>query len=258
MKKCTRCNVVFYLNERLRCLYCDTRLITTDTDDPAKLRKNVVQADRLEGEHPFVRWLLKDRGIERHGRMQFMIGSYFRVRTFKFMYNFSRNEMRMNKDFKRILIQPLSIMSFLTIPWVIWNFIDSMAIRFLYNAHCERCNWKYKKYVSGQKHQRDECEYCLEYSALMEDVLNGRIIQTEPRFKRQAYRKVTAGKKSAYRDLFALKSQVDSFLDVTSIWFSLLILLFLGVLLFFPVAIKMIFQMQSQDYLFIMFPNMMM
>ena len=255
MKKCIRCDVVFYLNERARCLYCDTLLVATETDDPAQLRKGFYNEERLEGEHPFVRWLLKDRGMERHGRMQFMIGSYFRVRTLKFMYSFSRNELKVNKDFKRFLVQPLSMMSFLTIPWVIWNVLDSVMIRFFYNTHCDRCNWKFKKYVSGQKHDREECDYNLEYSSLIEDILNGRILQTAPRFKRQAYRKVTSGKRSAYHDLFHSKKKSDELMDVLCIWFSLLLLLIVGVISFFPVAVKGVFHLQSEDYLFIFFPR---
>ena len=38
MKKCTRCKIVFHSDERARCLYCDTTLLTVDRDDTLGFR----------------------------------------------------------------------------------------------------------------------------------------------------------------------------------------------------------------------------
>ena len=38
MKKCNRCKIVFHTDERQRCLYCDSSLLTVGRDDTIGFR----------------------------------------------------------------------------------------------------------------------------------------------------------------------------------------------------------------------------
>lgn len=241
MKKCNRCRVVFHDEERQRCLYCDTSLLTVNRDDTVGFRDAKDFDPNLMGgiaASSTVQELMRDWQINEFLRTQYMIGSYFKVRTFKFLYSFSRNQFRMGKDYKRVLAQPLNITSFLTIPWVIIDVVDSFFIRLSYNAYCHKCGWKFRQVHATQEHDATECEYNQEFSRIVDDIVSGNITKTEGRIKQDAYKKVLAGKRSAYKDLCARRSGTWWFIDVLCVWFSILIVLVIVVATTLPIVLK--------------------
>ena len=237
MKKCLRCKMVFNHEERARCLYCDSILMSVDQDEAQELLQEKTAGGIATSQ------LAKDRDMSRHENMRYLVGSYFRVRTFHFLYCFSRNEFKMGKEYKRFWVQPFDITSILALPWVAVNVVDSLFFRGIHNGYCADCNWKY---LGGHlRHDPVECEYNQEYTSLVKEVFNGHIAQTEDTFQQQALEKIHQGKRSAYFDLCSRKSKYEGVLDVACIWFSCGILVYLLVLILLPLGLKIIYALSS-------------
>ncbi len=240
MKKCTRCKIVFHDDDRARCLYCETPLRTVDVDDSVDLHENKDfdpnLADLgLKREKPVLKEILKDWQLNEYLRVQYMVGTYFKVRTLKFMYSFSRNHFRMGKTYKRILVQPLNLTSFLIIPWAVYDILDTVFIRLTYNAFCLKCGWKFRQIHATQEHDATECEYNQEYSRVVNDIVTGNIAKSEGRIKQEAYTKIQAGKQSAYRDLCLRRRSTGGwFFDVLCVWISVCLIVSLIVVVVFP------------------------
>lgn len=250
MKKCSRCRIVFHDDSRQQCLYCDMTLLTVDQDDSAQLLDekdfdpNLVDGGGIARGIPVLKEILKEWRIGEHLRVQYMVGTYFKTRTFKFLYSFSRNSFKMGKDFSRMLAQPLNMSSLLTIPWVVIDLIDSFIIRLSYNAYCSKCGWKFKQVHATQIHDPQECEYNQEYSRVVNDIVSGQITKTEGKIKQDAYQKFKSGKRSAYKDLCSRRSSVGWFFDILCVWFSILMLLGAGVALSLPYFMQLVQNIQ--------------
>ncbi len=232
MKKCNRCNLIFHVEERIRCLYCDT-LLYEITDEN---RKSWFDQDSSVPSAQLVR----QKGDISYGRLQYIISSYFRVRTLHFMYSFSRNDMRMGKEFKRFFIQPVNVTSFLSIPWLLVNLCDSVFFRMFYNGFDSESGWKYVRLSENQSLTEEERSYCKEYKDVVDDILSGKICQTEGRLKEIAKEKLKVGKRSAYNDLCNNRKYFSGFLDIMTIWFSVCLLLVAMVWAAYPFVLDVV------------------
>ena len=155
MKKCVKCDIIFYLDPRQYCLYCDSLLQNIGREVSASLAAK----------------MSRDKTLDPHQRTQYIVGSYFKVRSLAFIYWFNRSQMRFGKEFERVLVQPLDYTSILKLPWVIVDLIDSLFFPFVYSNYCEKCNWKYfRKSKDGKSHAPDECAYNQEYSTLIDEI----------------------------------------------------------------------------------------
>jgi len=243
MKKCNRCRIVFHDDTRQRCLYCDTNLLTVERDDTIGFQNDKDFDPNLmggaQGSSPVLREIMREWQLGEFLRVQYMIGTYFKTRTFKFLYGFSRSQFRMGKDYKRVLAQPLNITSFLTVPWVVINVIDSFFIRLSYNAYCSKCGWKFRQVHATQEHDPVECEYNQEFSRIVNDIVSGNIAKTEGRIKQDAYKKIQAGKSSAYKDLCSRRTNTGWFMDIFCVWFSIVLLLSVVVTLVMPIFLQL-------------------
>ncbi len=246
MKRCSRCKIVFHLNDRTRCLYCESILLEISGEDLAQMQKTV-NIGGNQPVQPILRHILKNYQSENLAAIQLIMGNYFRARTFHFMYAFCRNEFKMGQAYKRFWIQPLNITSFLMVPWVVFNFFDSIFFRAIYAGFCPKCGWKYKREGYATGHNADQCEYNREYKALMDDIMNGRIAKTEMEFKRVAFKKEKAKQRSCYNELCAPKNPIEGFLDIFCIWFSICVLIVICVALTFPLLIKWAKMLQLGD-----------
>ena len=237
MKRCPRCKIIFHLDDRTHCLYCEAMLHNVSSEEENSLQRSS-SIGGIQSVPPIIQQILKDYKTEYLGQMQMIMGSYFRARTFHFIYNFCRNDLKMGKIYKRFLIQPLGPASFLMIPWVVYDFGDSLLFRVAYNGFCQQCQWKYKKIAA--EHNPKECDYNREYKALMEDIMSGKIAKTEVDFKRLAIKKMKVGQSSAYNDLCAMRNSLEGFLDIFCVWFSICLLIGVTVAITLPTISKLI------------------
>jgi len=274
MQKCMKCDIVFHLKGRTRCLYCDSLLVQVDEDDGQKVdaaaieelfekrvhddrvaSKRISDTDLTEEEKKLktkdliIEQMVRDREHSGLGRMQYVISSYFRSRTLGFVYNFYRREFKLGKKFKRFLIQPLNMASFLMIPWIFINFLDSLLIRVTHNGYCKKCDCKFVKKTKNDVHDFDECEYNKEFSSILVDIFTGKITQVEITIQQNAFKKRIKGKRSAYYDLCSTKGKWSSFLDILSIWISIALLLHIVINIIFPFIMKIGFGMDFKLYL---------
>jgi len=232
-----KCDLVFQLEERTRCLYCNTLLVELDPEEEPsdfEIFEEAMSDEAIQKKKAIITQMINDRRVKGHGRMQYIVGSYFRTRTFQFMYGFSRNEFLMGKGFSRPLVQPLNTSHFFIIPWVGINLLDSVWSRMVYNGYCPTCGWKFHQPMANQKHNLRHCNYCREYSLIIEDILTGRITQTERIFKRKAFESLAAKERSAYHDLCGQNKLSAKIFDVMCIWFSVTLMLSLLVMLVWP------------------------
>lgn len=210
MRLCPRCNVTFSSQQRSYCLYCDSRLL--EVEDQSIFVQKTDAAKR------------KILGLKSQDDMdwrEYVIGNYFRTRSFAFSYAFFRNEFKKGKAFPRFWIQPLDLTFLIKLPWLAINIFDSLFFRILYTGFCPRCGWKYKQFSAQAEHDAAECAYNQEYTAVVEAVLEGKILKNEPEMMAAAAKNVSSGKKSAYRQLCARKTQNSAVIDVLTILLSM-------------------------------------
>ena len=221
-------------------MYCNSLLIALEEEETVE-EFEVFEEDsggKLQKKRKdLLRQIVRDRRIQGHGRMQYIVGSYFRTRTFQFMYGFSRNEFRQGEGFSRLFVQPIQAFHiFFVLPWVFIDLIDSVIFRLIYTKYCPLCGWKYYKTDSRGGHDAKECDYCREYSLIIDDILSGRITQSERIFKKRAMERVAEGSRSPYDDLCCQRKLVFSIMDVICIWFSMTLLLSILVLGLWPIV----------------------
>jgi len=243
MKECPRCKITFYLDDRIRCLYCDTLLKTVQRDRTDLNTKMDTGLNGLTAQ-PIIDQIVREHGVEAYTRHQFIIASYFRTRTFHFMYAFSRNEFKMGQRFERELIQPFRLTSLLVLPWLVVNIFDSFLCRLIYTKYCPKCGWKFFKRERSGEHQHEECEYNREYKQVVDCILRGEIMKEESTFKRLGMMKRNAGRRSAYWDLCQGTDFFSSFLDIATIWFSISVWILLFVSLLFPSIIRGVYMLE--------------
>ena len=159
MRKCERCQLTFYSNRRLYCLYCDSRLVEVYVD-----RETV-----FENLEPTAQKITAAREPMTHQRMEFLVGSYFKSKSFTFSYSFSRNQFKMGEKFPRFLIQPVRFDFLIKIPWLLIDLLDSILFRLVFNGFCPHCRWKHSKSFEAEPHDPRECEYNREYGIVVKD-----------------------------------------------------------------------------------------
>ena len=228
MRKCIRCNIIFYSEERARCLYCDSLLMSAGPEEATIFDDK--SFDVFQGVVDF----LTSAGHGALDRKQYIIGSYFRSQSFYGMHILCRNDLKAGKAYSRVFIRPINLTTVLSLPWLLINIIDTIFFHVWNIGFCEKCQCKYRPQLLIVGHQKDECEYNQEYSSIVHDIMNGRISKTEDQYKQKAKERIAQGKSSAYQDLCAGKSGLLTFFDIVSIWITICLALYGMVSLVFP------------------------
>lgn len=226
MKKCVPCNLVYQYLKRSRCLYCNAVLV--ETQDIKE--KNFGEFQGI----PVITQIVRDRTFVLDVNRQFILGSYLKHRTSRFLYFISRNEYLMGESFRRPFVQPFNVGSFLNIPWVFINVMDTALIRVNYNGYCESCGWKYKKFFKNVPHDARECEYRREYTQVIKDILTCKITITEKDLLDNSLKKLREGKPSAYNDLCFQRTFFPVALDLLSILVSIFFIIYVLVRISLP------------------------
>jgi len=246
MRRCPSCAVTFVEEERTRCLYCDTLLMATEEEDTDLRERHNLEF--FNGAYnPVIQQVVEERGIETHTRLQFIVASYFRTRTFHFMHLFSRKDFLKGKVFRRPFIQPIDWTSLLILPWMIVNIFDTIYCRLSYRKYCPQCGWKFYKFERSrhEDHNHRECAYNKEYQRVIDEILSGNILYSEKEFRRLGKMKKAAGYRSAYWDLCARKEYFSGVLDITCIWFSIGLWTLVIIWLSLPAVVKFVSALQG-------------
>jgi hypothetical protein len=218
-------------------------LLSVNADDTNLAVKMDSGAMDLVGQS-VIQQVVNEHGVEAHTRLQFIISSYFRTRTIHFMYAFSRNNFKMGPAFKRELIQPFHLMSFLMLPWLVLDIFDSFLCRLIYTKYCPKCGWKFYKLTSDGDHDHMECEYNREYKEVINSILDGSIMRKEDEFRRLGMMRRSAGRRSAYWELCHGKQFFSSVFDIICIWFSICLWLILLIAICFPSVIAGVYMLE--------------
>jgi len=241
MKKCPHCKIVFHHPDRTHCLYCDTILAILSEDDPlddtiAFLSKEDDSVVLLSNDIKPLEHAIRDKDTLGQENIRYLIGNYFKSRTFYYFHVLSRNELKMGKEYKRFFIQPFNFVFLMMIPWAVINVIDSLFFHLKYRTYCPICKWKY----AGQsvRHDARECAYNREYTLVINAILTGFIARIEPTFQSQAMAEVKRGQPSAYHDLCVRKNRYEKALDVVCLCFSCGLMLYVLMALLVPLITK--------------------
>ncbi len=247
MRKCPSCGVTFVEEERTRCLYCDTLLMASDDENPDLQEQH--QVDFFNGAYdPVIQQVVGDRQIGIHTRLQFIVASYFRTRTFHFMHLFSRKDFLKGKVFRRPFIQSIGWASLLILPWLFVNIVDTIYCRLSYCKYCPQCGWKFYKFQRPRQdeHNHRECSYNREYQKVIDEILSGDILRHEKELRSLGKMKRSAGYTSAYWDLCAKKEYFSSVLDITCIWFSIGLWILVLIWISLPATVMFVAVIQGQ------------
>jgi len=220
MRKCPRCQIVYASKNRLKCLYCDSALIPAELDE-ILVRKEQSRQRRMDFNRTIV------SGPIGLSQMQYLLGVFFKVRSFAFSYEFCRNQLKIGKEYERYLIEPLGFSSIIKLPWVFVNVVDSFLFHSNYKGYCPRCHCKHKHSIGPGSHPKEECDYNQEYNALLKDIISGDIVKTEEKFTQLASRRVKAGLRSSYHELCTRKRVFEQFLDIIIILLSMSFLIYI-------------------------------
>ncbi len=224
MKKCVRCQIDYEDDSRVRCLYCDSKLMDGRLD---RLFRSATETQVIN------KLIAEDHRIN-HERVEHLIGSYFRSKSFSFLYAFNRQQYKMGKRFKRIFVQPLDFSTIIRLPWFAINLLDSIVLRLFFRTYCPQCDFKCKKFLGQTFHTKEECSYNQEYSRILNEIMTGSIILNESRYKRQMFKKLQAGERSAYFDLCSKKRDFEIFIDMVVILISIALIIYVFIQLIMP------------------------
>ncbi len=224
MKKCAKCQVVYHSENRLYCIYCDSRLVTASVYDG--LRTDFEAAERIPKK-------ARRPDVSSPERLEYLMGSYFKRRSFSFSYGVSRQDFKQGRGYKRWFVQPLNYSAFMKVPWVAVDILDSLLFRVLYTGYCPLCGCKYIP-VAGTGHSRRQCEFNKEYAQIMDNIRSGKIVVNEDQFAQDAETKEGQGLRSAYKMLCSRRSGLRTFMDILSIMISMTLFLYLFTLAVMP------------------------
>jgi hypothetical protein len=172
--------------------------------------------------------------------MSFLVANYCGGIRFRFMYRFNRNELKMGQKFRRFFIQPLQFSSFINLPWLIIDFMDSIWMHILYRGFCPECQWKYNILFGLKGHQITECTYNQEYSRIIKDIISGRIAVNEHLYRKTSEQHTHSFRRSAYLDLCCRDDAYSKILDFGSIFLSACLLIGLVVWAVFPLILQFV------------------
>ena len=241
MKKCPGCKIVFHHPGRERCLYCNTILAVLSDDDPLEDTMAFLSTEDdttilLSNDTGSLGEVIWKKDTLSPEDARYVIGSYFKSRSFYFFYGLSRNELKMEKKYKRFFIHPLNFLFFLMIPWAVINVIDSVFFHLRYRNYCPTCKWKYAG--RSARHDPRECAYNREYTLVINAILTGFIARIEPTFHSQAMAEVKRGQRSAYLELCTHKNKYEKALDILNVCFSCGLILYILWAVFVPLITK--------------------
>ncbi len=224
MKKCVKCQIVYHSENRLYCLYCDSKLVPASVYDGFRTREEVTPAATS----------VHERYLDPL-QLEYLMGCFFHARSFSFGYHIHRQDYRYGRRYKRTFIQPLNFSSFMRLPWIVINLVDTAFFRLFYKGYCPKCDCKYIAFSTKMGHSQEDCEYNREYAAIMENIRTGKIVINESFFQEEANRKKAEGKRSAYYDLCRRKEPVEAFWDIFTILFSMAFYIYLVTWMVMPI-----------------------
>ncbi len=215
MKKCVRCFVTYEDDSRTHCIYCDSGLMYASAVDALFTKEKKIFKAKVQ----------REGGSDSSERVEYLMGSYFRSRSFLFSYLFHRQEYKIGNKFRRFLIEPLRMTSFLKIPWVLVDLVDTLFFRMLYGGYCPVCQCKIRMFLRENLHPKTECDYNKEYTQVIQQIRNGEIAKNEFGFRISGAEKKKKGLKSAYYDLCEKRNPFERITDVLTILFSITIII---------------------------------
>jgi hypothetical protein len=224
MSYCPRCKVSFEENKGRHCFYCSGLLASTHTSFFEKKAK----------EH----LVIKDREKLTHQRKEYLLGAFFRTKTFLSSFAFCVNDMKEGKKRKRFLVQPLNFSYAIKLPWLLVNLVYSVFFHLIHTAYCPTCDMKYVPISGDGKHDTKECEYNQEYRGIVHELFSGKLVVSLRDLEQKAEERVKQGKKSAYFDLLNRNVTKEKTLDVLVIMTSVICYLILLVRMMMPVFAK--------------------
>jgi len=163
---------------------------------------------------------------------QYHIRSFLKNRSCFLDFDIYKNRLKHGRRLKRFFIAPLRISALINIPWFIFNVISSNKFHLEYTEFCPKCECKY---IPGQ-HTKEECDYNVEYFNILNDILNGMIIQRRIIYEEYSRWRVRNRLRSAYRDLFQRRIPWEIFWDFLSVGSSVIFWIYLTVFICLPWA----------------------
>jgi len=225
MKVCPKCDNLFQ-EQTMACSRCQVHLIEISLPEAIKrsnvrsFQKAIIGGDTKE---------LSDEHIQYH------IRSFLGNRTLFLDFDIQKNRIKHGRKLKRFLIAPFNMTCVFNIPWLLFNIMSSNLFHLTHLGYCSRCNCKH---IPG-RHSQDQCDYNIEYFNILEDILNGQIVQRRSFYQTYALEQAYKKKPSAYTDLFCRKVRWEAFWDIVSITLSVLLWVFIVVFVAYPMAMML-------------------
>ena len=218
MKICLKCGI-YYQEQIMSCRKCGEKLREVSLQEALKITQQAAFKTRISGKKE-----LPD------AYKQYHIRSYLGNRSLFLDYDLHKNRLKHGRGLKRFFIAPVNITSVLNLPWLLFNVITTNLFHMQYTEYCSRCQCKTIKGC----HTPEECDYNIEYFIILDDILNGRIVDHKHIYEQYAREKRAHGIHSAYDDLFLRKVRWEAFWDILSIGLSVMFWLYIAVNVSFP------------------------
>lgn len=232
MKLCRPCQL-FYQEQIMSCRNCKAELPEVTLGEALEFTRQQSFSSRISGE----KGDLSDPSTQHH------IRSYLKNHSLFLDYDLHKNHLRSGRESARFFIAPINVTCLLNLPWFFFNILSTNFFHMQYTGYCPKCN---NKIIPG-KHTDLECAYLTEYSHILNDILNGRIINQKTVYEH--YAQECRGKRipSAYDDLFCRHVRWEGFFDLTSIGLSLAFWIYLGVNISWPMFNVLLQQLNQID-----------
>ena len=175
--------------------------------------------------------------------VQYHLRSYLRNRSLFLDFDLYKNRLKHGQRLKRFFIAPVNVTVIINLPWFLFNVVSSNLFHTQYTEYCARCD---SKYIKG-RHTLEECDYNIEFFHILDDILNGKILDRKMIYKENAKERVAKGLRSAYVDLFCRSIPWESFWDLISIGLSIAFWLYVAVYISWPMFQVLLQQLAHLD-----------
>jgi len=231
MKLCQKCGKL-YQEQIMACQTCGGELKEVSLRQALELTQTKALENSIKG---------KSQRELADAYKQYHIRSYLKDRSCFLDFDIYKNRLKHGRRLKRFFIAPVRLSALINIPWFLFNVISSNKFHLEYTEYCPRCECKY---IPG-RHTKEECEYNVEYFNILNDILNGQIIQRKIIYEEYSRWRIRKGLKSAYRDLFRQRIPWEIFWDFLSVGCSVVFWIYIIVFIFLPWA--QAFMIEAQE-----------
>lgn len=233
MKLCRKCQI-FYQEQIMTCRDCRSVLPEVTLSEALEFTRRQSFSKRIDAQ--------KKNDLA-DPEIRYYIRRYLKNCSLFLDYDLHKNELRRGKTPKRFFISPLNFTCLINFPWLFFNVLSTNMFHMQYTGYCETCNCK----IIPGRHDRNECDYLIDYFSIIDDIINGKIIDRKEIYESLSKDSRAKNLPNAYDDLFRRSARWEAFFDFLSVGLTVAFWLYIAVNISWPMLQVLLQKLAQSD-----------